>query len=180
MDQIILAFEQEKNNQRVKEILETSGTAACLLCGSADQVRQTVNRRRITAVVCGYKLGAQSARLLAADLPLYCSVLVLATRDQLDLLEGDDIVPLPLPTTKRDLITAVETLLRVGRRLERLDHPCRPSEEQEVIRRAKALLMERDGMTEAQAHRFLQKHSMDHQEKLLRTAQAVLDEEDRD
>ena len=82
MEQIILAFEQEKNNQRVKEILETSGTAACLLCGSADQVRQTVNRRRITAVVCGYKLGAQSARLLAADLPLYCSVLVLATRDQ--------------------------------------------------------------------------------------------------
>ena len=68
----------------------------------------------------------------------------------------------------------------LGRRLERLDRPCRPSEEQEVIRRAKALLMERDGMTEAQAHRFLQKHSMDHQEKLLRTAQAVLDEEDRD
>ena len=180
MEQIILAFEQEKNNQRVKEILETSGTAACLLCGSADQVRQTVNRRRITAVVCGYKLGAQSARLLAADLPLYCSVLVLATRDQLDLLEGGDIVPLPLPTTKRDLITAVETLLRVGRRLERLDRPGRPSEEREVIRRAKALLMERDGMTEAQAHRLLQKRSMDSRRQLLQTAQAVLDEEDRD
>ena len=47
----------------------------------------------------------------------------------------------------------------------------------DIIRRAKALLMERDGMTEAQAHRFLQKRSMDHQEKLLRTAQAVLDGE---
>ena len=180
MEQIILAFEQEKNNQRVKEILEASGTAACLLCGSADQVRQTVLRRRITAVGCGYKLGDQPARLLAADLPLYCSVLVLAARDQLDLLEGDDIVPLPLPTTRRDLITAVETLLRVGRRLERLDRPCRPSKEREVIRRAKALLMERDGMTEAQAHRFLQKRSMDSRSQLLQTAQAVLDGENQD
>ena len=175
MDQIILAVEQEKNNQRVKEILETSGTASCLLCGTADQVRQAVGRRRITTVVCGYKLGDQPARLLAADLPAYCSMLVLAAQDQLDLLEGGDIVPLPLPTTKRDLIATVEILLRVGRRLERLARPCRPSEEQEVIRRAKELLMTRDGMTEEQAHRFLQKHSMDNREKLLQTAQAVLE-----
>ena len=180
METVVVAFEGEKNGRRLKELLESSGTAACLLCRSADQVKRLVRQQRLTAVVCGYKLGAQSARLLAADLPLYCSVLVLATRDQLDLLEGDDIVPLPLPTTRRDLITAVETLLRVGRRLERLDRPCRPSEEQEVIRRAKALLMERDGMTEAQAHRFLQKKSMDSRRQLLQTAQAVLDEEDRD
>ena len=42
--------------------------------------------------------------------------LVLATRDQLDLLEGDDIVPLPLPPPKPELLTAVEARRRGGRR----------------------------------------------------------------
>ena len=43
------------------------------------------------------------------------------------------------------------------------------------MERAKALLMDRNGMTEEQAHRFLQKKSMDSGAKLLQTAQMVLD-----
>ena len=35
--------------------------------------------------------------------------------------------------------------------------------------------MDRNGMTEEQAHRFLQKSSMDNGTKLLQTAQTVLD-----
>lgn len=80
MDQIILALESEKSCRRAKEILESSGTASCLICTSADQVRRTVHKFRITVVVCGHKLGDQSAELLAEDLPLTCSMLVLPPR----------------------------------------------------------------------------------------------------
>ena len=41
---------------------------------------------------------------------------------------------------------------------------------------AKAVLMDRHGMTEEQAHRFLQKQSMDHGAKLTDTARLVLTE----
>ena len=44
------------------------------------------------------------------------------------------------------------------------------------MEQAKAVLMGRDGMTEEQAHRFLQKRSMDQGTRLADTARRVLDE----
>ena len=55
MEQVIVAFESTKSALRVKEILESSGTASCILCASAGQVRRTVHKLHITAVVCGFK-----------------------------------------------------------------------------------------------------------------------------
>lgn len=43
-----------------------------------------------------------------------------------------------------------------------------------TINAAKALLMERNHMTEEEAHRYLQKHSMDNGTSLVETAQMVL------
>ena len=37
METVVVAFEGEKNGRRLKELLESSGTAACLLCRTADQ-----------------------------------------------------------------------------------------------------------------------------------------------
>ena len=175
MDQIILALESEKSCRRAKEILESSGTASCLICTSADQVRRTVHKFRITVVVCGHKLGDQSAELLAEDLPLTCSMLVLASQGRLDLIQNDDIFRLPTPVSRQDLASTVRMLLRMGHRLERFIPLRRSPEEQTVIQQAKHLLMDRHGMTEEQAHRFLQKRSMDNGAKLVQTAQLILD-----
>lgn len=175
MEQVIVAFENTKNAGRIKEILETSGTASCILCKTADQVRRTVNKLHITALICGFKLADQSAEALAGDLPPSCAVLVLASQNLLDLLQDDDLFRLPAPVSKGDLTASVRMLLQMGRRLERALRPRRSPEEQALIQQAKALLMDRNGMTEEQAHRFLQKTSMDNGTKLLQTAQMVLD-----
>ena len=45
----------------------------------------------------------------------------------------------------------------------------------ELIQRAKELLMDINRMTEAEAHRFLQKRSMDAGLKMVETAQMVID-----
>ena len=50
----------------------------------------------------------------------------------------------------------------------------RTREEQKLVARAKAVLMDRRGMTEGQAHRFLQRRSMDSGAKLADTARLVL------
>ena len=49
-----------------------------------------------------------------------------------------------------------------------------PLIEQELIAKAKALLMERNNMTEAEAHRYIQKCSMDSGTNLVETAQMVI------
>lgn len=178
MDQLILALEQTKNCWRIKEILESAGVASCMIYTSADQVRRAVRKLRISTVICGYKLGDQSAELLFEDLPETCSMLVLATQNRLDLLQNDDIFRLPTPVSKGDLVASVRMLLRMSRRLERYVRPRRSPEEQAVIDEAKRLLMDRNGMTEEQAHRFLQKTSMDSGARLVQTAQLVLDSEE--
>jgi response regulator NasT len=53
-------------------------------------------------------------------------------------------------------------------------HPQRTDGERALVEQAKALLMDRYDMTEEQAHRFLQKKSMDNGAKLTDTARMIL------
>lgn len=175
MDKVILAFEGEKTTARVRDILESSGAAACLICHSAAEVKRLVNKQHVTVVLCGYKLRDETAEALCADLPFTCSVLVLAVQNLLDMIENEDIFKLTAPVSRNDLLSSVRMLTQVGRRIERYTRPKHSEEEQEYILQAKKLLMERNGMTEEQAHRFLQKRSMDSGAKLIQTAQMVLD-----
>ena len=175
MEKIIVAFESETTALRVKELLEGGGAAACLVCRTADQVRRAINKLPVPAVVCGYKLGDQTAELLFDDLPLSCAMLVLASQNLLELMQNDDIFRLPTPVSRGDLAASVRMLLQIGRRLERYVRPRRNREEQSLIDQAKRLLMDRNDMTEEQAHHYLQKKSMDSRTKLAQTARLVLD-----
>ena len=175
MDQVIVAFENSQTAERIRDILESGATASCVLCRTADQVRRAVHKLHITAVVCGFKLADQGAEALFRDLPPTCAMLVLAPQNLLELLQEEDIFRLATPVSKGDLTGSVRMLLQMGRRLERTFKPRRSSEEQALIDQAKALLMERSGMSEAQAHRFLQKTSMDNSARLVQTAQMILD-----
>ena len=50
----------------------------------------------------------------------------------------------------------------------------RSEEEQKTIDQAKSLLMERNGLTEAEAHRYIQKSSMDNGTGLVEVSQMIL------
>jgi len=174
MDKVIVAFESEKTALRVREIIEAAGLASCSVCRSAAEVKRLVNKQGLTTVICGYKFGDETAESLFSDLPANCSMLVVAVQSLLGLIEDDGIFRLSAPVSRGDLAASVRMLLQMSHRLERFVRPHRSEEEQAVIREAKAVLMDRGGMTEEQAHRFLQKKSMDHGAKLIQTAQAVI------
>ncbi len=175
MDKVILAFEGEKTTARVRDILEGAGIAECLICHSAAEVKRLVNKLHIPVVVCGYKLRDETAETLCVDLPLSCSVLVLAVQNLLDMIDSEDVFKLTAPVSRNDLLASVQMLSQMGHRIQRYQQPRHSEEETALVKRAKALLMERNGMSEEQAHRFLQKKSMDSGAKLLQTARMVLD-----
>lgn len=175
MEKVILAFESEKTMARVREIIETAGLACCLVCHSAAEVKRVVNKQHVSMVVCGYKLKDETAETLFEDLPPACSMLIVAVQNMLNLINNDEIFQLSAPVSRNDLISSVRMLLQVGHRLEKFVRPQRSAEERAVIEEAKAILMDRNGMTEEQAHRFLQKKSMDSGAKLIQTAQMVID-----
>ena len=58
--------------------------------------------------------------------------------------------------------------------LERKHKKVRSEEEKETIQKAKILLMERNNLTEEEAHRYIQKTSMDSGTNMVETAQMLL------
>ena len=125
-------------------------------------------------MICGFKLPDQTAQDLFEDLPTSCAMLMVAVQSLLDLCQNEDIFRLASPVSRGDLIASVRMLIQIGHRLEKFVRPQRTEEERSIIQAAKELLMDRHGMTEEQAHRFLQKKSMDSGAKMVQTAKLVL------
>lgn len=173
MESVILAFEREKTGARIRDVLEAAGVADCILCRSAAEVKRLVYEQRIDAVVCSYKLIDESAELLFSDLPVTCSMLVVAIKSLLDLISDSDIQTLPAPATRSDLIAAIRRLLQSTHRAERYVRPRREEGELALIQAAKALLMDR-GMSEEEAHRYLQRESMTSGRRLVQVARQLL------
>lgn len=60
------------------------------------------------------------------------------------------------------------------RKNRRKEKTARSLRQQETVRQAKTLLTERNHMSEEEAHRYLQKSSMDSGRNMLETAQMIL------
>ena len=174
MRQVILAFESQANCDRLREVLESSGGFSCIVCRSADQVRRTVRKLRLSVVVCGFKLGDESCEALSYDLPQRCSMLMIAPQARLELCEADGIFKLQAPVRRSELVASVRLLAQLSAAGKDRGASRRSQEERELVEQAKAVLMDRYGMTEEQAHRFLQKQSMDEGVRLTDIARLVL------
>ena len=125
-------------------------------------------------MVCGFKLRDMTAGDLAADLRGCAVLLVVSSAVNLDLCEGENLYKLPTPAARSDFFATLDMLRRFEEKNLRHPPPKRREEEQKLIRDAKELLMDVNRMTEAEAHRFLQKRSMDNGMKLYETAQYIL------
>lgn len=174
MQKVIVAFENEGNSAKIREILESSGVG-CLVCRSAAEVKRTVHKQRLSTVICGFKLPDEACSDLLFDLPEGCAMLMVGPQARLELCEGEGLFKLPSPVSRGDLLASVRMLLQIRQQPVWERAPAQRSEEEKrLVSQAKAVLMDRHGMTEERAHRFLQKQSMDHGVKLTDTARLVL------
>lgn len=173
VEKIVVAFENEATCRRMSEMIESSGAAGCICVHSCGEVRRIINQTHCNIVVCGYKLADGSGEALFEDLPPTCSMLMVATQPQLDMV-SEDIFRLPAPISRTSLVASVQMLFQMNRRLNKFVKPQRSGAEKQLVEDAKRLLMDRNGMTEEQAHRFMQKRSMDAGLKMVQTAEMIL------
>ncbi len=89
----------------------------------------------------------------------------------------NNVICLPMPLKVHDLVSTMEMMvqsqLRIRKKLRSRPRE-RSSQERDLIAQAKSLLMERNNMTESEAHRYMQKCSMDSGTNLVETAQMVI------
>ena len=87
------------------------------------------------------------------------------------------MIGLPSPVKGYDLLYTLQMMMQTMQRRRRKRREAarnRDPGQRALIGQAKALLMERNHMTEEEAHRYLQKCSMDSGNNMLETAQMVL------
>lgn len=175
MIRTIVAFEKDESRDKIADMLERSGVTVRFRCRSGAEVLRAVKTMGSGVVICGHKLSDMPATELAHELHGQAKFLILAKQSQLELLDNPDIFKLPIPISAAELRGSVNILIQLNDISARAQMPQRTEEEQEIIRRAKEALMEGRGFTEAQAHKYLQKRSMETGIKLAETARAILE-----
>ncbi len=124
-------------------------------------------------LLCAYSMSDMTAAELYRIMPEGFQMVVLLTARQRAMITQGDMLCLDIPINRGDLINTIRMFTEPQKPL--FVRPDKRSEdEKELIHRAKALLMERNGMSEPEAHRFLQRQSMNSGQSLVSVALNIL------
>lgn len=175
MYSIIVAFPRLEDARSIKNILVQNGISVDALATSAAAVISTVQGLDSGIVVCSYRFRDMHYKELNEYLPQGFEMLLLASASKMQEAAGSDIIALGMPFKSFELINTVEMMMQAYRRKRKKAGPKqRSAEEEKILERAKILLMERNNMSEAEAHRYIQKLSMESGTNLAETAEMIL------
>ena len=174
---IIVVFPKIENARSIKSILVRSGYEVSAVCTTGAQALQVLNNFDGGIVVCGYRFADMLYTELLDYLPKGFEMLLVASKANWAEREIADLVCLPMPLQVQDLVQTLEIMLYAIRRKQKKKKAIpkqRTEEEKKCIRKAKERLMERNNFTEEEAHRYIQKTSMDSGTDMVETAQMIL------
>lgn len=176
MGSVIVALPKIEDAKHISELLQRRGIETTMLCTTAASVLSNVHQMDGGIVICGSRFADMHYSQLAEYLPEYFEMLLLASSATLENCPPG-IMTLSFPIRANDLTSTVEMMLRQQtRRLKKQKSvpKKRDEREQNYINNAKAILMERNHMTEQEAFRYIQKSSMDSGTNMVETAQMIL------
>ncbi|SHK31992.1 ANTAR domain-containing response regulator [Hespellia stercorisuis] len=177
MSNIIVVFPKKENATNIRNLLVRGGLEVNGVCTTGAQAINFADTMHEGIVVCGYKMTDMMYSELREYLPASFEMLLIASRDKWGNGLVDGVVGLPMPIKVYDLMNTMEMMLQtayVRRKKRREALKNRNPEQKAIIDKAKTLLMERNNMTEEDAHKYLQKSSMDSGTNMVETAQMVL------
>lgn len=170
-----------ENADRICDILVSGKYKVEAKCQTGAQVLHQLNsvETENALLIIGYKLADMTALQLVEMLPPHMDILLLLTANQYALCANYGLFSLTMPVKKGDLLDTVRMFFATTR--SEIDKPQehapkkeRTDKDKAVIVQAKAVLMERHHMTEEQAHRFMQKRSMDSSLSMVETAKIIV------
>ena len=174
---IIVVFPKKENAINIRNLLVRNGVNVTGVATTGAQAMHYADTVDEGIVVCGYKLKDMMYTDLREYLPENFDMLLVASQDKWSdgLVWG--VMGLSMPIKVYDLMNTIEMMLtdidrRRRKRKKQLKN--RDPKQQETVRKAKELLMARNNMSEEEAHRYLQKSSMDSGTNMVETAEMVL------
>lgn len=174
---IIIVFPKIEHAKQIRSILLKSGYTVDAVCSTGAQALQAANDLDSGIIICTYRLPDMVYHELYAYLTPRYDMLLIGTGSQVSSRGTADIVCLSTPLKVHELLQTMEMMAYAFQqkiKKRRQPHRERNIQEKRMIGEAKALLMERNHLSEEEAHRYLQKCSMDSGVGMQETAQMVL------
>ncbi|MBR5420396.1 MAG: ANTAR domain-containing protein [Lachnospiraceae bacterium] len=174
---LIVLFGKSEEGKAIRSLLVKNGYEVDVICNTGAQALAEADALAEGIIVCGFRYPDMIYSELLEDLPGDFEMLLIARASLLEEGVPEEVVALPMPLQTVDLFSTLGMM--IGRRerkrkKQRLIPKQRSREEQAVIDEAKTVLMERNRMSEEEAHRYLQKCSMDSGTGLAESARMIL------
>lgn len=177
MSSIVVVFPKIDDAKSIRRLLTRYGFTVTAVCSTGAQALNAVDGLGSGIVVCGYRLSDMMYHQLKENLPQKFEMILLGSQQVLSQCRGSGILCIRMPLKARDLLDTINMMerdIRGRRKKEREKPKASDSKEQETILKAKRLLMERNHMSEEEAHRYLQKTSMDSGTDMTETAEMIM------
>ena len=177
MTNIIVLFPKNEDAKNVRNLLVRHGFRVSAVCTTGAQALASANGLGDGIVVCGFKYPDMMYSELKTLLPSHFEMLLLASQRVWGEYGQEGVVCVAMPLKVHELISTLEMMAASleRRRKKRKEKPAvRSDADRKVLDEAKMILMERNGMSEDEAHRYLQKCSMDSGTNRVEKAQMVM------
>ena len=174
---IIVAFPKLEDAKNLRKLLIRNGYEIHRICDSGAQIVSAVAELDGGIVICGYRFSDMYFTEIREYLPESFQMLLLASPAKLAEHDVRDLVSLAMPFKIQDLLSTMEMMtVQYWRWKKKHKKPrIRTDSEKRTIDATKELLMERNQMTEEEAHRYIQKISMDSGNNMVETAEMILE-----
>ena len=184
---VVIAEDEAIIRLDLKEILEEEGYEVVGETGRGDEAVELVRQKQPDLVILDIRMpgmdGLAAAREIAGE--RRAAVLILTAFSQRNLIEeardAGALAYLVKPFTTSELIPAIEVALGRFHELQALESENRSLEDQletrRVVDRAKGMLMDRHGLKENDAFRFIQQTAMRERQTMKAVARRIIDGE---
>ena len=187
---VLVVSGSERSREMLAEVFASSRYAPVTTRGSAAEARRLVLDTPFSLVFINTPLPDETGSQLALDLSnsRSCCVALLVPGDSFDLVneqvEDAGVLTLSKPCTAQQLRQAAAMMSATRFKLADLEQKTATLEEKmeeiRLVNRAKWMLIERRGMDEATAHRYIEKLAMDARQTRRLVAQTLIRSLDND
>lgn len=171
---IIIAMPKIEDGNKLGKMLAKHGYNADLICTTASEVLSESSRRDDGVVICCGRMKDMSFIEVKECLPTTFELIILTKNIDSDDLP-EDTVKISMPFQVSTLINTIETSFsKYYKKHRSSSYHGRTNDEKKDIETAKAILMEKNGLTEPEAHRYIQKNSMDSSRTMAEVAAMII------
>jgi response regulator NasT len=177
MANIIIALSGPGESDGIRNLLARSGFRSVFVCANGAQAIAKMDDLDDAVVICSYKLQDMMYSQVKENMPYGFNMLLLVSQKHANECYDPDIVTLTMPLKAVALVEAVNNIIDEQLRRKKRDRQkpkARSEEDRRIIEEAKALLMKRNNLTEDEAHKYIQRNSMETGSGLVETARKVL------